>query len=96
MSFVWSQFLNFVGASLDTVIAWIFSFLPDYTKLETWFHLDVSEMDKGWQNVVAVGQQFNLFFPFDTLFFLLIMVLIAEIFLMLLQIVMNAIKLIRG
>lgn len=96
MTFIWTQFLSFVGSSLDTVFAWIFSFLPNYTALETWFHLDVSEMDKGFANVVAVGQQFNLFFPFDTLFFLLIMVLMAEIFLMFLQLTMNAIKLIRG
>lgn len=96
MTFVWNQFLGFVGGSLDTVVSWIFNFLPDYTKLETWFHIDVSKMDSGFANIVAVAQQFNLFFPFDTLFFLLIMVLIAEFMLMMLQIVMNAIKLIRG
>ncbi len=91
-----NAFIDFCGKFFDSMMAFIFSFLPDNSTFASWLNFDVQKIDYATKRIADTISYFNIVFPFDTLFLIISFMLVFEVMLLFLKLCILIIGFLRG
>lgn len=91
-----NAFIKFCGEFFDSMMAFVFSFLPSNETFADWISIDTEKLDYATQKIADTISYFNIVFPFDTLFLIMSFMLVFETVLLFFKITIFIIGLLRG